>query len=123
MELLDICKSADLAHQWIVHGRFTHKGLTWRRGINENGAIAVLESLFKDIRVTYLAHVFDTVMCPPLGSGGIPAKGFTIGKGKELYWHITPMPSGLYKCYRHLEDGHLGHPRYIEPTKLVSVHY
>jgi hypothetical protein len=51
--------------------------------------------------------------------------GFTIGKGKKLYWYITPMPKfGRYRCLP-VEDGQdsLGWPRTVLPTQEVTPHY
>ena len=41
-------------------------------------------------------------------------EGFTIGKGKKIYWYITPMPkSGLYRCLPIEENGKLGWARWV----------
>ena len=51
--------------------------------------------------------------------------GFTIGKGRKLYWYITPMAgSGLYRCLP-IEEGSdsLGWPRYIESSQDVTPVY
>lgn len=50
-------------------------------------------------------------------------KGFTIGKGKRVYWYVTPMPrSGRYRCLGLEEDnGRLGWPRYVYPDAKVSI--
>ena len=51
-------------------------------------------------------------------------KGFTIGKGKKIYWYITPMPrSGRYRCLSIDENGKLGWPRYVYPGQIVHVVY
>lgn len=51
--------------------------------------------------------------------------GFTIGKGKKLYWYITPMPRvGLYRCLP-IEEGSdsLGWPRSVEASQEVTPVY
>lgn len=49
--------------------------------------------------------------------------GFTIGKGKKLYWYITPMPrSGLYRCLS-VEGETLGWPRFVKPTQEITPVY
>ena len=51
--------------------------------------------------------------------------GFTIGRGKKLYWYITPMPrQGLYRCLP-IEKGEdsLGWPRFVTPTQEVTPYY
>ncbi len=51
-------------------------------------------------------------------------KGFTIGKGKKIYWYITPMPnSGRYRCLPIEKDGKLGWPRMIYPNMVVHIVY
>lgn len=51
-------------------------------------------------------------------------EGFSIGRGKKIYWYITPMPkSGLYRCIPVDKDGHLGWPRFVEPYQTVVVRY
>lgn len=49
-------------------------------------------------------------------------KGFTIGRGKKVYWYITPMPkSGKYRCLPIEERGLLGWPRFVYPDQIVKV--
>jgi hypothetical protein len=51
-------------------------------------------------------------------------KGFTIGKGKKVYWYISPMPkSGLYRCLPQEKDGSLGWPRFVEWNQVVIPVY
>jgi len=68
-----------------------------------------------------LAHLFDELMTESQPR----AEGFTIGKGKKLYWYITPYPkSCLYRCVPIEEsDGELGWPRWCSPYQKVTVHY
>jgi len=49
-------------------------------------------------------------------------EGFTIGRGKKVYWYITPMPkSGRYRCLPIDKDGKLGWPRFVSPGQTVKV--
>jgi hypothetical protein len=98
--------------------------MTYTRGINEDSACKLLSEL-TTFSMTFLAEHFDELMCVPMSStGGIPAEGFTIGRGKALYWYITPMPrSGTYRCIRTFENGEIGSPRSIDPDKLITIHY
>lgn len=112
----------ELARAWMEKGRYKYKGLTWVRGINDYSGSKELGKLVT-LRLTDLAHHFDELMIPSPCIGGTPAKGFIIGRGTAIYWYITPMPSGLYKCYRQFDNGEIGSPRYIEPTTIVSVLY
>jgi len=49
-------------------------------------------------------------------------KGFTIKKGKKIYWYIIPMPkSGLYKCLPVGDDYTLGWPRWIPGNTKVHL--
>lgn len=49
-------------------------------------------------------------------------EGFMIGRGKKIYWYITPMPrSGRYRCLPIDENGKLGWPRYVYPGQMVKV--
>ena len=48
--------------------------------------------------------------------------GFTIGKGKKVYWYFTPMPrSGLYRVLPIEDDGTLGRPRWIPGDAEITV--
>lgn len=53
----------------------------------------------------------------PLGGPPSPYKGFTVGKGKQLYWHYSPTPNGFYRIYPQYENGEIGRPRYVDGTK------
>lgn len=67
-----------------------------------------------------LAGRFDELMTEPRPR----AKGFSIGRGKKLYWYITPYPrSGFYRCVPLEPDGELGWPRWCSPYQKVTVHY
>ena len=49
-------------------------------------------------------------------------KGFTIGRGKKVYWYITPMPrSGTYRCLPIDEPGLLGWPRFVKWDQEIQV--
>jgi len=111
-----------LVREWIEKGKFIHNGYTFRRGINDHSAAEELSKIVV-LRITDLASWFDELMCVSMGGKGIPARGFTIGHGKALYWYITPMPSGLYRCMRHFDNGEIGAPRKINPTQIVTVRY
>jgi len=50
--------------------------------------------------------------------------GFTIGRGKKIYWYITPYSSrGVYRCLPIEKDGSIGWPRFINPKEIVHVKY
>lgn len=59
----------------------------------------------------------DVLRIPNFGQGqhpdGPPAKGFTVGKGKLMYWWITPMARS--NRYRLIQEGY--------ETKVVSIRY
>jgi hypothetical protein len=71
------------------------------------------------------------------GPGGKPnpnypmAKGFTIRKGKTLFWYtgITSKNGGKYTCYPRITDPNnpgcveVGAPRYILPGTSVTIHF
>lgn len=65
-----------------------------------------------------LAHFFDEYMLDPRPK----AKGFTIGRGKKLYWYITPY-TYHYRCLPIEPNGDLGWPRWCGPYQKVTVHY
>ena len=48
-------------------------------------------------------------------------KGFTIGRGKKIYWYITPMPSGVYQCLPFENDNTLGWPRMVTYDQIIQV--
>jgi len=49
-------------------------------------------------------------------------EGFRIGRGKKIYWYVTPMPkSGLYKCLPIEEHGMLGWPRWIPGINEITI--
>ena len=51
-------------------------------------------------------------------------EGFTIGKGKKIYWYITPMSKrGLYRCLPIEEHGKLGWPRFVPANQKIKVYY
>lgn len=116
-------QAIELARTWIEKGKFVYNGLTYTRGINEHSACKILSEL-ATLRITDLAFHFDDLMCVSMGAGGIPAKGFTIGRGKAIYWYVTPMArSGTYRCMRQYDNGEIGAPRSISPTQIVTVQY
>jgi hypothetical protein len=46
--------------------------------------------------------------------------GFTVGRGKQLFWHYVPTKNGFYKIYSKIDTGNkIGLPRYIEANKMV----
>jgi hypothetical protein len=109
----------EIAKSWIYSGKFTHKGLTYIRGVNTYSTCQLLSEIMT-MPMYDLAHNFHDLMTTDLGQAGTPAKGFTIGKGKVLYWYVTPFPnSGLYRCL----SSNLQQMRRIEPTKLITIHY
>ena len=50
-------------------------------------------------------------------------EGFNIRNGKKIYWYITPMRSGLYRCLPAGKTGILGWARYIPGITQVGVIY
>ena len=110
------------AREWIDNGKFVYNGLAYTRGINDWSAITTLRIL-GTLPLTDLAFHFDTLMTTQMGQAGIPAKGFSVGNGKALYWYITPTQNGMYKCYRQYDNGEVGLPRYLSPSQIVKLHY
>ncbi len=52
------------------------------------------------------------------------AKGFTIGKGKKIYWYIvTYARTGQYKCLRFDENNILGYPRFVNSNTNITIIY
>lgn len=48
-------------------------------------------------------------------------KGFTIGKGKTLYWYITWCKSGNAMVYRETDEGLV--KRYVSGDQEITVHF
>ena len=65
-----------------------------------------------------LAGRFDELMTEPRPK----AAGFTIGRGKKLYWYITPY-TDHYRCLPVEPNGDLGCPRWCGLYQKVTVHY
>jgi len=109
----------EIAQDLIYNNKFTYQGITYIRGINDASTCQVLKEIMT-MPMYDLAHYFDELMTPSLARVGTPAEGFSIGRGKVLYWYITPYPnSGLYRCL----SSDLTQMRRIEPTKLITIHY
>lgn len=70
-----------------------------------------------EIKMRELADQFDELMVDA------KAKGFTIGRGRKLYWFITPMPSGYYKCYGYEKGDTLSWSRQVEVEDKITIHY
>lgn len=54
------------------------------------------------------------------------AKGFTIGRGKKLYWYLDPSGrTGKYKVYSLDENDEMivRSIHYYEPSHPVTIHY
>lgn len=121
---LSIDQKAKICHQWIVEGKFTYQGTTFIRGVNDSSACKVLSEL-ATMRVDDLAFHFNDFMTPSFSEKGISAKGFSIGKGRKLYWYISPWSGGSYRClgYDPQMPSTLGYPRFIQPHQIVTVHY
>jgi hypothetical protein len=71
------------------------------------------------VTLNELAERFDELMIDK------HAIGFTIGKGKKLYWYITPYSRRTvsYRCLPNEGGGELGWPRFCPPDQMVTVHY
>lgn len=72
------------------------------------------------IRAMTLNEMFDTI-------GELHSsihKGFSIGRGKKVYWYITPCSRrGLYRVLPIENDGSLGWARYIPGEATINVIY
>lgn len=90
----------------------------------------------KETTISELAQKFDFLMfgdCPDWTKGyppieipptGLKAKGFTIGRGKQLYWFITPSSNtGKYRCHPQYDNGEIGYGRWIYPETKITIHY
>jgi hypothetical protein len=82
----------------------------------------------KNSTISELVEKFDELMLDRkiVGFGNCKATGFTIGKGKKLYWYLTPYCSKKFVGYRCLpveKHGLLGWPRRCLPTQKVVIHY
>lgn len=57
----------------------------------------------------------------PLDGREPDIKGFTIGRGKKVYWYVSPMKSGKYRCLAVEKGGKLGWPRFVNWDQMVKV--
>lgn len=49
-------------------------------------------------------------------------KGFTIGKGRKIYWYITTVEHlGKYRVFPVDKNGQLGYSRYLTGDSLVNI--
>ena len=65
-----------------------------------------------------IAQNFDELMVDK------KAKGFSIGKGKKLYWYLTPYPNtGKYRCLPIETNKSLGWPRFCYPEQKIVIHF
>lgn len=78
----------------------------------------------QEMSMNDLAECFSEIMFDVSKSPHQPiAKGFTVGRGKKLYWYITPVGSGYYRVHGLEEDGKLSWPRSVNPEDKVVVHF
>lgn len=84
----------------------------------------------KVMTIGELAFNYDNIMrIPGLGDkqhrDGPLAKGFSIGKGKTIYWWITPQPrSNTYRVIQQGFEFKKVSVRYgIPSNQLVTIHY
>lgn len=70
---------------------------------------------------TYWSDELNKFVKPEHGN----AIGFTIGRGKQLHWYITPSGrTGKYRCHQHYDDGNeIGRGRYCYPETKITIHY
>jgi len=50
-------------------------------------------------------------------------KGFTIGKGKKLYWYITWTQNGNAFVYSMEEDKEFPARRWVSGDQLITIHF
>ncbi len=123
-----------LMTEWLTEGTASYKGLLYKRGVNDSLFDKMISKLKDDGKYITtmgdLAHRFDDLMrVPPLGSkhheDGPPAKGFSIGNGKLLYWYVTPFANtGTYRAIQEGYESKRVSIRYgIISEQLVTVHY
>lgn len=67
--------------------------------------------------ITQLASLFDELMIEK------NAEGFSIGKGKKIYWYISPSPLGFYYAYPQEPNGILGWRRQLKVNDKITIHY
>ena len=82
----------------------------------------------KTTTIAKLGEQFDQLMLGWQGYGSKnnkKAKGFTIGKGKKLYWYLLPVATKKFVGYRcfPVEGSTLGWPRLCSPEQEVTIHY
>jgi hypothetical protein len=108
-----------IAKSWIHEGKFNYEGVPYVRGINTHLANIVLREIMT-MPISDLAQNFHDLMATDLGQPGTPAKGFTIGNGKVLFWYITHQTkNGKYKC---LSSNTLK-VNYVDYDRMITIHY
>lgn len=88
-----------------------------------------IETTIEELTANYEYYMRSAYIWPngwdkePVTTGYGIAKGFTIGRGKKLYWYIIVSPKGFYYAYPIEERGLLGWRRQFEQKTKVTIHY
>ena len=107
-----------LFNQWLLNGKFLKNGLTYKVGVNNNSAIKAMIPDDKKMigKVCYLSSNLT------LTNADLDYdfhEGFTIGKGKTLYWMLIWHKSGHCTVYSKKNVS----PRYISGDSIITVHF
>lgn len=111
-------ESESLFNQWLRNGRFVINGITYRDGINNHSAIKAMIPTNKKMtgKVCYLSSDL-TLTNADLDEDF--HDGFTIGKGKTLYWMLIWHKSGHCTVYSRENAS----PRWINGDTIITVHF
>lgn len=97
----------ELLEQWVKNGKFTHKGLTYRRGINEISGQQLIQELMKgQTMIVPLSGYQDYTGNRDLDSNyHVGFKLVNNGKpGRQIYWLMTWHGSGHCTIYASTGD-------------------
>lgn len=111
-------ESERLFQQWLTKGTFVKNGFTYSVGINENSAVkAMIPDNKKMVGLVCFLSSQLTLTNADLDADF--HEGFTIGKGKTLYWMILWHKSGHCTVYSRDKAS----PRYISGDSTITVHF
>lgn len=111
-------ESEKLFEQWLLKGKFVKNGFTYTAGINTDSAIKAL--IPDDYKMT--GFIYELPSKLTLSNADLDDdyhEGFTIGKGKTLYWMLIWHKSG--HCTVFSREG--VKPRWINGDTIITVHF
>lgn len=107
-------------NDWLMNGRFTKNGLTYKRGVNDDTAIKAL--IPSDLKmIGKICHISSELTLTNTDLDENYHKGFTVGNGKTFYWMMLWHKSGHVTVFT--KSGDFLSSRWLNGDTIITVHF